>query len=233
MKRPPLNEILAGLSYLEMGTRPSLNLYEGWQDATPPGIDPNIWTTVVAGTGAVTRSTAEAAYLKAILTGPTNADTARLYSVAQWPCGPTLWGADMLYKRFVLAWEAKFATVASIDNAAFFMGLAPTAGATRATAELIGFYLSADVLRSLTDDGGVETTNAMGAPVLTNWHLYTIEVYAGGVVFYIDGAAVALHATNLPDYNFHLTWYLPQEAAANGGELHIGALGCYYQPVVR
>lgn len=209
------------------------SLREGWQDATPPGIDTNIWAETLTGTGGRARDLTEAPHQKQVLTGPANADTARLYSVHRWSCGPTVWGSNLLYKRFLFGWEVKFASVASIDNTHFFMGLAPSAVATRATNELIGFILTADALNSLTDDGGVETVNAVGAPVLTNWHLLTIEVYAGGIVFYIDGAAVAQHTTNLPDYAFHLTWYLPQEAAANGGELHIGALGCYYEFVVR
>lgn len=209
------------------------NLVETWQDVTPPGIDPNIWATVLTGTGGVARNTAEAGYLKVILTGPTNADTARLHSVAQFPATPTLMGANVIYKRFIFVWEAKFATVASIDNTHFLMGLAPSAVATRATNELIAFILTADALNSLTDDGGAETVNAVGAPVLTNWHLYAVEVYHGGVVFYIDGAAVAQHVTNLPDQNWYLTWYLPQEAAANSGQLHVGRLGCFYEPIVR
>lgn len=208
-------------------------LKEGWQDPTPPGHDTNIWKAVVTGTGGVARDLTEAPHQKQVLTGPANADTARLHSVHRWTCGPTVWGANLAYKRFLFGWEVKFATVASIENTAFFMGLMPTTVATRATDELIGFVLTADVLNSLTDDGGTETVNAVAAPVLTDWHFYAIEVYAGGVVFYIDGAAVAQHTTNLPDQAFYLTWYLPQEAAANGGELHIGACGCYYEFVVR
>jgi hypothetical protein len=208
-------------------------LKEGWQDATPPGIDANIWAETLTGTGGRARDLTEAPYIKQLLTGPANADTARLRSIHQWSCGPTVWGTNHIYKRFVFVWEGKFTTVASIDNTFFFMGLAPTTVATRATNELIGFILTADALNSLTDDGGVETVNAVGAPVLTNWHLYALEVYAGGVVFYIDGAAVAQHTTNLPDQAFYLTWYLPQEAAANGGQLHIGSLGCFYEFVVR
>lgn len=209
------------------------NFVESWQDATPPGIDVNIWTEVLTGTGGRARDATEAAYLKQLLTGPANADTARLHSVHQWPAAPTLMGANVIYKRFLFVWEAKFATVASIENTTFLMGLAPSTVATRATPELICFILTADALNSLTDDGGVETVNAVGAPVLTNWHLFAIEVYAGGVVFYIDGEAVAQHVTNLPDQNWYLTWYLPQEAAANGGELHLGRLGCFYEPIVR
>ena len=214
------------------------SLSESWQDATPPGHDVNIWTEVAGGTGGAARDATEVGYLKQLFTGPANADTARLHSVHQWPVAPTLWGAEMMYKRFVLIWECKFVTVASILNggpatAGFFMGLAPSTVATRATQELIGFVLTADALNSLTDDGGTETLSAVGAPVVTNWHLLAIECYAAGVNFYVDGAVAAQHTTNIPDENYYLTWYVPQEVAANGGQLHLGALGCFYEFVVR
>lgn len=206
-------------------------LKEGWQDPVFP--DPGLWVTAVAATGAVNRDLTEAPHQKIVLTGPANADTARLYSLYRWTCGPTIWGSNLAYKRFIFAWEAKFDVVASIDNTHFLMGLAPTIAATRATNEQISFILTADALNTLTDDGGAETVTVVApAPVLTNWHFYAIEVYAGGVVFYVDGVAVQ-HTTNLPDIAFYLTWYLPQEAAANGGELHVGALGAYYEFVVR
>ncbi len=209
------------------------SLGESWQDAAPPGHDTNLWTEVITASGGIARVTTEVGYLKQVFTGPANADTARLHSVQQWPVAPTLWGAEMIYKRFVFIFEVKFGTVASIDNTTFFMGLAPTTGSIRTSQELIGFVLTADALNSLTDNGGTETLNALGAPTLTDWHLLAIECYAAGVNFYVDGAVAATHITNLPDENYYLTWYVPQEAAANSGELHLGVLGCFYEFVVR
>jgi len=228
-----LNHLILSLNYSGKSS-----LSESWQDATPPGHDTNIWTEVLGATGSVDRDATEVGYLKQVFTGPANADTARLHSVHEWPVAPTLWGADMLYKRFVFGWECKFVSVDSIENggpaaAGFFMGLAPSTVATRATQELIGFVLTANALNSLTDDGGTETLNAVGAPTLTDWHVLAIECYAGGVNFYVDGAVMANHITNIPDGNYYLTWYVPQEAAANGGQLHLGALGCFYEFVVR
>jgi len=198
-----------------------------------PGINPAIWGTAIAATGLVALDKTEQPYQKAVLTGTVNADTARLYAQRQWSVGPTVWGDNTVWKRFVMMWEAKFVTVASIENTTFLMGLSPTLVATRATNETIGFVLTADVLNSLTDNAGTETVNAVGAPVLTNWHTYAIEAYQGGIVFYVDGAAIVTHSTNLPDYNFYPTFYLPQEAAANGGELHIGQVALWHEPVMR
>lgn len=204
---------------------------ETWQDDFD--INPVAWGTPVVGTGGAALDKTEQPYQKAILTGPANADTVRLHSQWRWSCGPTVWGANTFWKRFLMVWSAKFAVEASIENTTFAMGLLPTLTATRATAEQITFILNGDALNYLTDDGGVETTGAVGAPTLTDWHTYGIEVYRGGVVFYIDGVAVATSSTNLPDYNFYPTFYLPQEAGANGGQLHIGPVGFWHEALVR
>ncbi len=206
-------------------------LLESWQDDFD--VNPALWGTPVTGTGGIALDKTEQPYQKCILTGPANADTARLYSQQVWSAGPTVWGANTFWRRLMMIWSAKFTTVASIENTTFFMGLAPTVAATRATDDLIGFCLTADALNTLTDNGSVETLNAAGAPTLTDWHTYALEVYRGGVVFYVDGVPVQQHVTNLPDYNFRMTFYLPQEAGANGGQLHIGPVTCWNEGIVR
>jgi hypothetical protein len=125
-----------------------------------------------------------------------------------------------------MEWEAKFASVASIDNALFFMGLSASNVATRATDNIAGFILTADALNCITDDGGGEVVGAVGAPVLTNWHKYGIVAYPGVIEFYVDEVMQDRHLTveNLPDVNAHLMFYLPQEVAANSGELHVAMI---------
>lgn len=197
-------------------------LAETWQDVL--GIDPTIWTTAITGTGAVARSVAEEPYQKVILSGPANADTARIRTVQEFQVGPDTWGTDTIIQRLVLEFEARFNVVASIDNTLFFMGLSAIAAATRASTNIVGFILVGDVLQAITDDGVGETVSAVGAPVLTNWHKYRIEIVAGAVRFYIDEVLAATIAATLPDMNAHGQFYLPQEALAAGGELHVATV---------
>ena len=219
----------------ELLVRPALCLYETWQDEA--GIDANVWTSVVTGTGAVARNVAEPPYLKVLLSGTTNADTAHLYSDQRWFCGPDTYGANTILKRLILEFEAKFATVASIDNALFFMGLGSIQETLRTTNNIAGFILTADALNSITDDGVGEVVKAVGAPVLTTWHKYRIAVYAGAIGFYIDEALIVAHTTaaveRLPDTAMYLNFTLNQEAAANSGELHTGIIRLWTEDVIR
>lgn len=229
-------DIIGALHELLKGRfRPLLSLYEGWQDEA--GFDSTIWTAVVTVTGAVTRSVAEPPYLKYILSGPANGDTARLHGDQRWFCGPDTYGTNTILRRLVMEFEAKFATVESIDNPTFFMGLASIQLATRATTNIAGFILAVDALNSITDDGVGETAKAVGAPVLTNWHKYRIEVLAGTIYFYVDEVLRATHTTaaveRLPDTAMFPVFYLPQEAGASGGELHTGIVRIWTEDIVR
>jgi hypothetical protein len=220
---------------MQLLARPQLALYEGWQDEA--GIDTTVWTTAVTGTGAVARNVAEPPYLKVLLSGPANADTARLYENQRWFCGPDTYGMNTILRRLVMEFEAKFAVVASIDNPTFFMGLASVQLATRASTNIAGFILTADVLNSITDDGAGEVTKAVGAPVLTTWHKYRMEILAGTIYFYVDEVLRATHTTaaveRLPDTTMFPVFYLPQEAGANGGQLHVGIVRVWTEDIVR
>jgi hypothetical protein len=198
-------------------------LAETWQTA----INATIWTIDVGGTtGTVLRDITEEPYQKVILAGAANADTARLHTVHEWQLGPDTWGANTMAKLLIMEWEAKFANVADIDNDFFLMGLTAGVAATRATTNIAAFILTADALNAITDDGIGETVSAVGAPVLTNWHKYAIVAYPGIIEFWVDQAMQARHTTtdgeDLPDVNAHGMFYLPQEAAVNTGELHVG-----------
>lgn len=236
MKRPPLDELtLYFIALVEQLARPQFSLYEGWQDEA--GIDAAVWTTVVTGTGAVARDVTEPPFLKVLLSGPANADTARLYANQRWFCGPDTYSPNTILRRLVMEFEAKFAVVASIDNAAFFMGLASAQLATRVSNNLAGFILTAGALNSITDDGGGEVVKAVGAPVLTTWHKYRMEVEAGTIYFYIDEALVATHTTvaveHLPDTAMFPVLYLPQGAMVNGGQLHTSIIRVWTEDLVR
>lgn len=212
---------------LELASMGVPYLIESWQDVL--GIDPTIWTKVTTGTGAITDppSKAEEPYQKVVLTGPANGDTARLYTVQEWQLAPDTWNTNTFLKILIMEWEAKFDVVASIDNAAFFMGLSAVNNATRASNNIAGFILTADVANSITDNGIGETVKAVGAPVLINWNKFKIVAYPGVIEFWVNEVRQAIHVTteNLPDINAHGMFYLPQEALANGGELHLAITG--------
>jgi len=207
--------VSAGLPYL----------VETWQDVL--GIDPTVWTTVLTAGGTVVRSIAEEPYQKVILAGAAAGDAARLHTVHEWQLAPDTWGANTFNKILIAEWEARFANITEIDNATFFMGLSAIALATRASPNIAGFILNgADVLNSITDDGVGETAKAVGAPVLTTYHKYTIVAYNAIIEFYVDEQLQARHTTtdgeDLPDVNAHGQFYLLQEALGAGtGELHI------------
>jgi len=203
-------------------------LSETWQDIL--GIDAAVWTIDLGGTtGTVARNIAEEPYQKVILGGPANSDEARLYTVASWQLAPDIWGLNTFIKALIMEWECKFDTVASIDNAEFFMGLSAGAAAVRTSMNLAGFILTADALNAITDDGGAETVSAVGAPVITNWMKLKIVAYPACIEFWVNEVMRARHTTsapdqNLPDVNAHGQFYVQQEAAANGGELHLGTV---------
>lgn len=200
-------------------------LIETWQDVL--GIDFTVWTIDLAGTtGTVTRDTTEEPYQKVILAGPANADVARLHTTQEWQLAPDTWGINTFSKLLIMEWEAKFDVVASIDNNFFLMGLSAGVAATRATMNIAGFILTGDVLNAITDDGIAETVTAVGGPTLTNWNKYAIVAYSGIIEFYVNEVMQSRHLTaqNLPDVNAHGMFYLPQEAAANGGELHVATI---------
>lgn len=214
--------------------RPSINFYEGWQDEL--GIDFTVWTTAITATGTVARDVTEPPYLKVLLSGPANGDTARLYGNQRWFCRPDTYGLNTILRKLTIEFEAKFSVVASIDNPTFFMGLGAIQLSTRASTNIAGFILTADALNSITDDGVGETVKAVGAPVLTTWHKYRIEVLAGTIYFYIDEVLVATHTTaaveRLPDTAMFPVFYCPQEAGANGGLVHIGTVRIWTVDVI-
>lgn len=202
-------------------------LVETWQDVL--GIDATVWTTVLTVGGTVTRSVAEEPYQKVILAGAAAGDAARLHSVQEWQLAPDTWGANTFNRVLIMEWEAKFANVAEIDNATFFMGLSAIALATRASDNIAGFILTADALNSITDDGAGETFKAVGAPVLTNWHKYAVVAYNAIIEFYVDEVMQARHTTTaaerLPDVNAHGQYYLLQEGGGAGtGQLHVATV---------
>jgi len=206
---------------------------ETWQAAA---IDATVWTQVLTVGGTIARDITEEPYQKVVLAGPANGDAARLHTVQEWQLAPDTWGANTFNKLLIMEWEAKFDTVASIDNATFFMGLSAIALATRAVVNIAGFILTADALNSITQDATVnETIKAVGAPTITTFHKYGIAAYNRIIEFYVDEVMQARHLTAeyLPDVNAHGQFYLPQEALAAWVGLTLYATGAFVVPTVE
>jgi len=203
-------------------------LAETWQAAA---IDATVWTQVLTAGGTITDppDLTEEPYQKVVLAGAATGDAARLNTIHEWQLAPDIWGANTFNKLLIMEWEAKFAVVADIDNATFFMGLSAIPLATRASPNIAGFILTAGDLNSITDDATGETAKAVGTPVLTTWHKYGIVAYNKIIEFYVDGAMAARHTTtdaeDLPDMNCYGQFYIAQNGGGGGsGELHVATV---------
>ena len=224
---------------LRMNSQAKEALTEHWQNEI--GISPARWGTTTTGTGAVARSVADPPYLKVVLTGTTNADTARLYGIQRWLCAPDEDDANYLKEAIIratyLEFEAKFDTVASILNTAFFMGFGDTQAVTEGSNNIVGFALDAsDDLIAVCNDGTGPTVSAaiQTTAQIANWHKYRIEVKLPEEInFYVDGEHQASIVASLPNYAMFPNWYLPQEAGANGAELHVGSIRTWFDYVLR
>ena len=224
------NPAAAISALIDMAMRPSLNLYEGWQDET--GIDTTVWTS----SGAAWSRGASGAYLRAT-SSPATAETARLVTDQRWIAAPDTYGTDTVLRRLVLEFEMKLTDVSYIDEEATFVGWTRTTADTRASNDIIGFYLdaSADNLYSLTDNNSAETTNDTGvdAADLVSWHKYKIEIYAGNAKFYVDEALKTTHATNLPDYPMYLDFFTENDGGAGSLTIELGVIRVWTEDIAR
>lgn len=200
-----LEALLQGLPFL------SYSFVEYWQDET--GI-PARWGTSLAGTGTATWDGSEAGYLKVLLNLPAvgGGDGAVLRSLGantsprRYPIVPGQYGTNTTARRVILEWEAKITTSPTrFDNTRTVIGGFTIGGSfDRLQDNQVSFILNADDLASLTDNGGVETLNAIAGLTLTNWNKYRIEVYAGGVRFYVNEVLRQTHVTNLPNQSMYI-----------------------------
>jgi len=88
----------------------------------------------------------------------------------------------------------------------------------------------ADVLTAVTDAAGVETTTDVSAGItITNYNKLKIEIYSGGVKFYINETLVATHSTDISDYMRYINNYIKAEAATGATSLSVGPIRIYYQ----
>ena len=184
-------------------------LYESWQDEF---IDDTIWAPrVEPATGIPWAAGASGAFLYCRTT-PNASEIVRLRGrhlwVQNWLAAPV----NLAIKRLVMEFEFLLGVPANLDNALCFFGLMPTAVATRATNNLIGFGLAADVLQTVTDAGGAETLTTGFGETLTNHNKLRLEIMEAEVRFFVNEQLVATHAATVPQVPMYPTFYAVTEA---------------------
>lgn len=205
---------------------PKVSFVETWQDEL--GIDFTVWTATNPAGGAWVRG-ANGAYLRA--TAPfAAANVGRLRSNQRWIATPGVYGPNTYVQKMFCQFEFQIDDVTELDNTQCFFGLTAIIAANRASPNLIGWGLLADVLQSVTDVGGAETVNTGFGENLANWNLLEMEIYSGTVEFAINGVIVASHVLTLPDLPMYLNFYFDTEAGAVNPQ--IGQIGIWYQGVV-
>ena len=180
----------------------------------------------------ITRVKTDTDMPKASMVVPAN-QTGRLRTIFTFRATPSVFSATdatSMVRGMYVEWEAKFTSVANVDNSATFMGLNASASATRATTNLIGFGLNSDSLISITDNAGTESTTAISGITLTNRNLYRITVQGGQVEFSVNGSIVATHTTNIPDIIGYLQYYLDTQGGGSA-TLDIGFVHVFYRGI--
>ncbi len=209
--------------------RPLMSLLETWQDEA--GIDPTVWDTLDPATGTAWTRGGSDSYLRAY-SGPNANETARLWSIMRWPCQCGVWNDNTVYRQLFLEFEMKLATVANLDNSLCFFGLTEDTSDDRSDNDIIGFGLNADILQTVTDAAGTETTNTTFGETLTNWNRFGIWVARSSVRFLLNGAVIATHTTNLPAFPMWLNWYMDTEAGGAAG-IHLGVIRAWQDDGTR
>ena len=180
----------------------------------------------------ITRVKTDTDMPKASMVVPAN-QTGRLRTIFTFRATPSVFSATdatSMVRGMYVEWEAKFTSVANVDNSATFMGLNASASATRATTNLIGFGLNSDSLISITDNAGTESTTAISGITLTNRNLYRITVTGGQIEFSVNGNLVATHTTNIPDIIGYLQYYLDTQGGGSA-TLDIGFVHVFYRGI--
>ena len=195
--------------YVDILSRPYRAFVETWQDEG--GIPVADWIVTDPVAGVAWSRGASGAMLRATST-PNASNFCQLVSRERWIFAPDTYAVNMILQRSYLEFELKLTDVANMENANCFFGLTTGTGDYRTADNIIGFGLASDVLQSITDNGGAETTTTNFDETLTAWNKLGIEAYAGHVRFYVNEKMKADHATNLPDYPLYINFYLEAEA---------------------
>lgn len=204
--------------------RPGITFVEDWITASIPA---GSWTNTPIGGGSAAYSAADGFNIVRFTSGAVAGDGATLESAAIYTAGPLRIGGGggigaMIERALVVEICCKAAANVGTNT---FIGLGP-AGADRSTNNLIGFILGSGgggVITTLTDNGGVETTNAGGTGA-TSYVIYRIRVRANAVDFYVNPdpdnpTVTATHTTNLPTIPMKIIITFQSTGAALQGDL--------------
>ncbi len=207
---------------------PTNKLIESWQDLL---IDANIWTVIDPATGIPWTPQVSGAFLYNVVTPNAN-EVARMRGNHWWVQNWNTPNLNLMVKKLVMEFELVIGVPANLDNTLCFFGLLPSAVATRATNNIIGFGLAADVLQTITDSGGAETVDTAFGETLTNHNKFRIEVIESAVRFYLNEVLIATHAANVPTVPMLPTFYYDTEAGGACALSH-GIIRVWHEMVER
>ena len=203
--------------------KPNRDMVETWQDEA--GIDLTLWTPTDPATGTAWSRGSDGAYLRATAVPNAN-ETARLRSNQRWFMGTGVYGTNTIYRKLNLEFELRLVNVANLDNTLCLFGFTSGGTATRATNNIIGWCLAADVLATLSDDTGAETTNTGFGETLTDWNKLKMIFSTGQVAFYLNETLVATHTTNLADLPMFINFFIDTEAGG-AATIDLGIVRCW------
>ena len=216
--------------------RPSISLYEGWQDEA--GIDITAWAITNPGAGVPWARGAFGESLMASSSPAANMN-ARLRSLQRWIVSPDNYGTNKIIRRFTLEFEATFANVANFDNANFFLGLTPLVGDTRANMNILGWTLvgAGNDLQTLGDAGGAERFFTGFGENLVLINKFRIEVFrfappgVGYSRWYLNDVLVATHVDNNPSNQpMYLNFYAPT-GAGGAATIRLGIVRAWTEDI--
>lgn len=208
--------------------RPSIYLIETWQPEEW-GINPAVWAITNPATGSAWGIGASGAYIRARAVPNAN-ETARIRSIDRWYAAPGVYSPHNIYRKLNLEFELRLANVLNLDNTLCFFGLTSGGTATRATDNIIGWCLAADVLASLSDNAGAEEANTGFGETLTDMNKLKMVFSSGSVAFYLNEVLVATHITNIPDQPMFLNWFIDTEAFG-AGTIELGIIRCWPEDI--
>ena len=211
-----------------IAAEPANRLIESWQDLL---IDANIWTVTDPATGIPWTPQVSGAFLYNIVTPNAN-EVCRMRGNHWWVQSWNTPNLNLVVKKLVMEFELMIGVPANLDNTLAFFGLLPSAVATRATQNIIGFGLAADVLQTITDSGGVETTNTAFGETLANHNKFRIEVIESAVRFYLNEVLIATHAANVPTVPMLPTFFYDTDAGGACALSH-GIIRVWHEMVER
>ena len=211
--------------------RPALpSLTEAWLEAA---IDAGLWTVVNPATGTPWTLAIHATGHRVAWAKPIASENCRLYSNVATIYSPLKLQTDAIARVVCLEFEMKLTTVANIDNAATFWGfISDPLFPWRTSDDIVGWCLTGDALASLSDEGGVETTNTTFGETLTNFNKLRIELSYGHAKFYVNEVLKADHITNLTALINTPSWYMATEGTGQA-YIYIGALRTWMEDVAR